>query len=85
MFSHRAAWRWTRIALLVVCSLFLPSRVATATNLPDQDHRLLLFHLHTSERIDIVYKKGDLYLPDAVDRLDHFKSIQSQLSTTALH
>ena len=32
----------------------------------------MLFHLHTSERIDIVYKKGDLYLPDAVDRLDHF-------------
>ena len=72
MYSHRAAWRWTHIALLVVCCLFLPSRVATATNLPDQDHRLLLFHLHTSERIDIVYKKGDLYLPDAVDRLDHF-------------
>jgi uncharacterized protein YcbK (DUF882 family) len=37
-----------------------------------QEHRLLLFHLHTNERINIVYRRGDSYLPDAVNQLDHF-------------
>jgi uncharacterized protein YcbK (DUF882 family) len=33
---------------------------------------LLLYHLHTNERINIVYRRGDTYLPEAVKRLDHF-------------
>jgi len=31
-----------------------------------------MFHTHTGERIDIVYRSGDTYLPDAVARLDDF-------------
>jgi uncharacterized protein YcbK (DUF882 family) len=31
-----------------------------------------MYHLHTEERIDIVYKRGDDYIPSAIDRLDHF-------------
>lgn len=37
-----------------------------------QDHHLRLFHTHTGERIDIVYRRGDTYLPDAIARLDFF-------------
>lgn len=37
-----------------------------------QDHHLRLFHTHTGERIDIVYRRGDTYLPDAVAKLDFF-------------
>ena len=37
-----------------------------------QDHRLVLFHTHTGERIDIVYRRGDHYLPDAIAKLDYF-------------
>jgi len=48
------------------------SRIAIANNIPAQDHRLLLFHLHTNERINIVYRKGNAYVPDAVEQLDHF-------------
>jgi uncharacterized protein YcbK (DUF882 family) len=36
------------------------------------EHRLLLYHLHTQERIDIVYRRGETYIPDAVAQLDHF-------------
>lgn len=37
-----------------------------------QAYRLKLYHTHTQERIDIVYRVGDNYVPDAVDQLDKF-------------
>jgi uncharacterized protein YcbK (DUF882 family) len=35
-------------------------------------HRLRLYHTHTGERIDIVYRRGPNYLPEAEEQLDHF-------------
>ncbi len=60
------------VALLLGAALCLPARTATAGSVPEQEHRLLLYNLHTNERIDIVYRKGDSYLPDSVEQLDHF-------------
>lgn len=37
-----------------------------------QEHYLHLFHTHTGERIDIVFRRGDAYVPDAITKLDHF-------------
>jgi uncharacterized protein YcbK (DUF882 family) len=37
-----------------------------------QEHHLRLYHTHTGERIDIVYKRGDQFLPEAEAELDHF-------------
>jgi uncharacterized protein YcbK (DUF882 family) len=37
-----------------------------------QDHRLRLYNTHTAERVDIVYRRGDQYLPDALAKLDSF-------------
>jgi uncharacterized protein YcbK (DUF882 family) len=37
-----------------------------------QDHLLLLYNTHTAERIDIVYRRGDAYIPDALAKLDYF-------------
>ena len=45
---------------------------ATVTTPAPQEHRLRLFHTHTDERIDIVYKVGDTYLPSALARLNYF-------------
>jgi uncharacterized protein YcbK (DUF882 family) len=43
------------------------------TSSPDsQDHLLLLFNTHTGERIDIVYRHGDEYIPYALAKLDFF-------------
>src|ERR1700757_625250 len=35
-------------------------------------YRLHLYHLHTGESIDIVYRVGDQYIPQAVAQLDRF-------------
>ena len=35
-------------------------------------YRLKLFHLHTGEHLDVVYRIGDQYLPKGVAALDHF-------------
>jgi uncharacterized protein YcbK (DUF882 family) len=35
-------------------------------------HRLRLYHTHTGERIDIVYRRGDVFLPEAEEQLDYF-------------
>jgi uncharacterized protein YcbK (DUF882 family) len=36
------------------------------------EHHLRLYHTHTGERIDIVYRRGNQYLPEAEEQLDHF-------------
>jgi uncharacterized protein YcbK (DUF882 family) len=36
------------------------------------EYRLLLFHTHTGERIDIVYRRGNDYIVDALAKLDYF-------------
>lgn len=49
--------------------------------LPDSDdvvpeegkkYSLKLYAEHTNESIDVVYRVGDVYLPDALDKLNHF-------------
>lgn len=58
--------------LLLAVFLFFPARLVTGATVPLTQHRLMLFHLHTNERINIVYREGDSYLPGAVNKLDHF-------------
>jgi uncharacterized protein YcbK (DUF882 family) len=36
------------------------------------EYRLRFFHTHTNERVDIVYRRGDTYLPEALNKLDFF-------------
>lgn len=55
-------------------SLSLSSAAEHAAAAPDSpvEHRLRLFETHTGEHINIVYRRGDVYLDDALVRLDHF-------------
>jgi|SRR5579872_142699 len=53
----------------IFCSQIQSTKAETA---PRQEYRLRLFHTHTNERIDIVYRMGDVYFPDAISRLDQF-------------
>jgi uncharacterized protein YcbK (DUF882 family) len=39
---------------------------------PGKEHGLRLYNTHTGERIEIVYRRGDAYVPDALVKLDHF-------------
>ena len=37
-----------------------------------EDFRLKLHNMHTGESLDIVYRVGDTYLPEAVEKLNYF-------------
>jgi uncharacterized protein YcbK (DUF882 family) len=52
--------------------LSFPFQTTKAENAPGREYRLRLFHTHTNERIDIVYRRGDVYFLDAINRLDQF-------------
>jgi uncharacterized protein YcbK (DUF882 family) len=67
--------------LSVTLSLILPSganaqsREASAqhpSSPQGQEHRLLLYNTHTNERMEIVYRRGDEYIPEAIAKLDYF-------------
>jgi uncharacterized protein YcbK (DUF882 family) len=69
-------FKHSTIARLLV-SFILPSMFhCSAVNLRPQtdlaSYRLRLYHLHTGEHIDVVYRIGDRYLPERVAELDHF-------------
>jgi uncharacterized protein YcbK (DUF882 family) len=46
--------------------------MASATPSTDDPYRLHFFHTHTGERLDIVYRHGDAYDPDALARMNHY-------------
>jgi len=57
------------VALLLVAQLGQTLKSATFS---PREYRLRFYHTHTNQRIDIVYRRGDNYLPDALAELDHF-------------
>ena len=59
-------------ALLTAAAPLTGNSTSTASVSSPEEHHLRLYHTHTGERIDIVYRRGDLYLPDAEAQLDHF-------------
>lgn len=45
----------------------------TASTVPSQhQYWLRFYHTHTGERLDVVYRRGDQYIPEALDELDHY-------------
>jgi uncharacterized protein YcbK (DUF882 family) len=62
---------------LAVVLLFVPLAVSARPVSSDpgvapQEYRLCLYHTHTGERLDIVYRRGNDYIPDALRKLDYF-------------
>jgi len=55
--------------LAISCAPHVQAEPAAASL---QEHRLRLYHTHTGERIDIVYRRGNDYVPGALAKLDHF-------------
>jgi len=37
-----------------------------------REYRLRFYHTHTGERLDIVYRRGDSYIPEALAQIDHY-------------
>lgn len=72
--------RWRVIAVvaavlsgLALCGSASASEVDSASLLSTaRVYHLRLHHLHTGESVDIVYRVGDMYIPTALDELNHF-------------
>jgi len=62
----------------VLSLLSLPVLLMASASLPPtqpppaHEYHLRFYHTHTGERLDIVYRRGDEYIPEALDRLDYF-------------
>lgn len=59
---------------LVFSALCCTSRAADLSTIrsADQQYRLHLYHLHTGESIDVVYRMGNEYIPSALEKLNYF-------------
>jgi uncharacterized protein YcbK (DUF882 family) len=62
-FRHRTVW-------LIV--LLLAATVGRAAHPSPREYRLRFYHTHTNERLDIVYRRGESYLPEALATLDRY-------------
>jgi uncharacterized protein YcbK (DUF882 family) len=63
--------RFSLILLLLLAPLL--GRGSTESGFPAApEYRLRFYHTHTGERLDVVYRRGDQYVPQALDKLDHF-------------
>ena len=49
-----------------------PQTPASATPDQTQDHSLSLYNLHTGERLELVFRHGEQYVPGALAKLDYF-------------
>jgi uncharacterized protein YcbK (DUF882 family) len=58
--------------LLATLIVLLPGVISPAAVPPQREYRLRFHHTHTNERLEIVYRRGDTYLPAALAQLDHF-------------
>lgn len=67
--------------MLLCLALFMTaaapvSRAENVSTAPDlklvPEYRLRFFHTHTNQHIDIVYRRGGDYLPDALEKLDYY-------------
>jgi uncharacterized protein YcbK (DUF882 family) len=71
-----AALRRVSCQLCFALVLFLslaPVGHATESAVPSpHEYRLRFYHTHTGERLDVVYRRGEQYIPGALDELDHF-------------
>lgn len=57
---------------LLLAVFLLPSSFASGTLPAARECRLRLFHTHTGERLDVVYRRDGVYDPKALAKLDRF-------------
>ena len=57
------------IVLLLIAPL---GRTLDPLGAPPPEYRLRFYHTHTDERLDIVCRRGDAYIPEALAELDHY-------------
>src|SRR5579863_1837363 len=51
---------------IAAIAVFTASTLSSGAEVPSRDYRLRLYHTHTRERLDIVYRRGAAYVPEAL-------------------
>ena len=69
--SWRVGSKFSRLALILIL-LVAPLGQATESATSTREYRLRFYHTHTGERLDVVYRRGDRYIPEALAELDHY-------------
>src|SRR5258708_7691457 len=74
--AFSAAWRrvnWKFCFSLIPLLLLVTLAQTTESPVPSpHEYRLRFYHTHTGERLEVVYRRGDQYIPEALDELDHY-------------
>jgi uncharacterized protein YcbK (DUF882 family) len=58
--------------LLILAPIGARTQPRNVPSQPGRDHLLQLYNPHTGERLDIVYRRDDEYIPSALEKLDYF-------------
>jgi uncharacterized protein YcbK (DUF882 family) len=69
--TRRFSWQIVSV-LILISGIAWCALAAETPTAPEPEYRLRLYHTHTDERIDVVYRRGDQYIPSALNRLDEF-------------
>jgi uncharacterized protein YcbK (DUF882 family) len=64
--------RHVSVILLFLLTPLLGRGSAKSAPSAAPEYRLRFYHTHTGERLDIVYRRGNQYIPKALGELDHF-------------
>jgi uncharacterized protein YcbK (DUF882 family) len=60
------------LRVFVLALLAIPLVAISGTSPAIQEGHLRLDHTHTGEHLDVVYRHGATYIPEALAKLDHF-------------
>jgi uncharacterized protein YcbK (DUF882 family) len=63
--------RWPLILVFLLAPLLGHGDIESGSQ-TKHEYRLRFYHTHTNERLDVVYRRGDQYIPEALDKLDHY-------------
>jgi uncharacterized protein YcbK (DUF882 family) len=70
--KSKSALRCLLLILLFLLAPLLGHGSTESASSATHEYRLRFYHTHTGERLDIVFRRGDQYIPEALDELDHF-------------
>ena len=59
-------------SLILVFLLATLGHTTESTVPSPHEYRLRFYHTHTGERLNVIYRRGDQYIPGALDELDHY-------------
>jgi uncharacterized protein YcbK (DUF882 family) len=70
--ASKSGLRNLSLILLFLLTPLLGHAGTESASAATREYRLRFYHTHTGERLNIVYRRGDQYIPEALDELDHF-------------